>query len=263
MKTPTFPEAASTLAEPAGEMECLTRRIEQAEAELAALRKERDQAFRAIADLRNETFFDLARSAERNDGESPLHTARIGIYTSLITAELGCPDVHCQLLERAAQLHDIGKIGIHATILSKPGPLTTEEWKMMREHPRIGASIIGESEQPLLKLAGEIAMSHHEHFNGFGYPLGLAGEAIPLAGRIVGLADFFDALTHDRSYRQALPVDKVLSMIGERRGEQFDPLVVDAFMRIFEQIEEVREQLVEQEAFGDAADWDSPWWMVY
>ncbi len=263
MTTPTFPDPTLSLADPAGEIERLARRIEQAEAEVAALRAERDRALNAIATLRNETFFDLARSAERNDGESPLHTARIGIYTSLIATELGYPEDQCALLESAAQLHDIGKIGIHSSILSKPGPLTTAEWKMMREHPRIGASIIGDSEVPLLRLAAEIAMTHHEHFNGIGYPLGLAGEAIPLAGRIVGLADFFDALTHDRSYRKALPVDQVLSMISERRGEQFDPRVVDAFMRIFEQIEEVREQLVEQEAFGEAAEWDGPWWMLY
>jgi putative two-component system response regulator len=263
MTTPAFPATPSSLADPASEIERLARRIEQAEAEVAALRAERDQALNAIANLRNETFFDLARSAERNDGESPLHTARIGIYTSLIASELGCPDALCALMESAAQLHDIGKIGIHASILSKPGPLTTEEWKIMREHPRIGASIIGESDEPLLRLAGEIAMTHHEHFNGVGYPQGLAGEAIPLAGRIVGLADFFDALTHDRSYRKALPVDTVLSMISERRGEQFDPQIVDAFLRIFDQIEEVRVQLVEQEAFGEAAEWDSPWWMLY
>jgi putative two-component system response regulator len=263
MSTPTLPETTASLADPSGEFERLARRIAEAEAEVASLRAERDRALNTIASLRKETFFDLARCAERNDGESPLHTARIGIYTSLIATELGYPDDHCALLESAAQLHDIGKIGIHTSILSKPGPLTIEEWKMMREHPRIGASIIGDSEEPLLRLAAEIAMTHHEHFNGAGYPLGLAGEMIPMAGRIVGLADFFDALTHDRSYRKALPVDKVLLMIGERRGEQFDPQVVDAFMRIFEQIEEVREQLVEQEAFGEAAEWDGPWWMVY
>lgn len=263
MTTPTFPETTASLADPASEIERLARRIEQAEAEVAALRAERDRALNAIANLRNETFFDLARSAERNDGESPLHTARIGIYTSLIATELGYPEDQCALLESAAQLHDIGKIGIHDSILSKTGPLTTEEWRLMREHPRIGAAIIGQSDEPLLQLAGEIAMTHHEHYNGAGYPLGLSGREIPLSGRIVGIADFFDALTHDRSYRKALPVDTVLSMIRERIGEQFDPHVVGAFLRVADQIKATRQRFVEQERlFQATAGWDGDWWML-
>ncbi|WP_296411127.1 HD domain-containing phosphohydrolase [Zoogloea sp.] len=258
-------------------LECLARQLEAAEqeranalsllerarAELARTQSERDRAVSALIGLRKETFFNLARDAERRDGESPMHTVRIGAYASLIATSLGCTPAWSEMLETAAQMHDIGKIGIHDSILSKTGPLTTEEWRIMREHPRIGAAIIGQSEEPLLQLAGEIALTHHEHYNGAGYPRGLCGNDIPLAGRIVGVADFFDALTHDRSYRKALPVDTVLSMIRERRGEQFDPQVVDAFLRISGQIKAARQRIVEQERFSQAtAGWDGDWWML-
>jgi len=261
----------------ARQLECLARRLEateqerenalslleRARAELARTQSERDRALHALIGLRKETFFNLARDAERRDGESPLHTVRIGAYASLIATSLGCTPAWSEMLETAAQMHDIGKIGIHDSILSKTGPLTTEEWRIMREHPRIGAAIIGQSEEPLLQLAGEIALTHHEHYNGAGYPRGLCGNDIPLAGRIVGVADFFDALTHDRSYRKALPVDTVLSMIRERRGEQFDPQVVDAFLRISGQIKAARQRIVEQERFSQATDgWDGDWWML-
>ena len=262
---------------PAQQVERLTRQLEETQRNNAAIRvqleqaqgradavqRERDRAIGAIRKLHRETFFDLARRAEQRDGESPMHTARIGAYSSLIAASLGCTATWCELLENAAQMHDIGKIGIHDSILSKTGPLTTEEWRLMREHPRIGAAIIGQSDEPLLQLAGEIAMTHHEHYNGAGYPLGLCGRDIPLAGRIVGIADFFDALTHDRSYRKALPVETVLSMIRERRGEQFDPQIVDAFLRISDQIKATRQRIVEQERVYQATEgWDGDWWML-
>ncbi|MDD3354838.1 HD domain-containing phosphohydrolase [Zoogloea sp.] len=241
----------------------------QARAQLAllaeacdTLRRERDWALQALADLKNETFLELARNAEQKDGESPMHTTRIGLYSGMIAAELGWSPDMCQLLESAAQLHDIGKIGIHASILGKEGPLTTEEWRVMREHPRIGASIIGDSEEPLLKLAAEIAMSHHEHFDGAGYPQGLVGREIPMAGRIVALADFFDALTTHRSYRPARPAEEVVEMVKIRSGEQFDPLIVDAFLRISDQIITLRQSVLEQERYDGAQDWDGNWWML-
>lgn len=237
--------------------------LDQARADLARTERERDQAVRAVNQLRRDAFLNLARDAEYRDGESPMHTVRIGVYAGLIATSLGCTPAWCEMLERAAQMHDIGKIGIHDSILSKTGPLTTEEWRIMREHPRIGAAIIGQSTEPLLQMAGEIALTHHEHYNGAGYPLGLCGNDIPLAGRIVGVADFFDALTHDRNYRKALPVDTVLSMIRERRGEQFDPQVVDAFLRISSQIKAARQRIIEQERFCEATEgWDGDWWML-
>ena len=193
--------------------------------------------------------------------------ARIGAFESqvagLIAEALGYPEAYCELLYKAAQLHDIGKIGIHESILRKPGPLTTDEWKLMREHPRIGAGILSGSDLPVLQLAAEISLSHHEHFSGAGYPLGSAGIAIPLSGRIVGLADFFDALTMDRCYRKALPDDEVLAMIRERRGQQFDPRIVDAFMRIADQIVLARDSINEVEAICDLPDIHGDWWMAF
>jgi len=260
---PPFERLNRLLEEAEHETSTARAQLEQAHGQMAVIQRERDRAVSTIRKLNRETFFDLARRAEQRDGESPLHTARIGAYASLIATSLGCTATWCELLEGAAQMHDIGKIGIHDSILSKTGPLTTEEWRLMREHPRIGAAIIGQSDEPLLQLAGEIAMTHHEHYNGAGYPLGLCGRDIPLAGRIVAVADFFDALTHDRSYRKALPVDTVLSMIRERRGEQFDPQVVDAFMSVVEQIKQTRQRMIEKERVYQATEgWDGDWWML-
>ncbi|MBL8452457.1 MAG: HD domain-containing protein [Zoogloea sp.] len=260
---PPFERLTRLLEEAEHETSTARTQLEQAHGQMAVIQRERDRAVSTIRKLNREAFFDLARRAEQRDGESPLHTARIGAYSGLIAASLGSTATWCELLEGAAQMHDIGKIGIHDSILSKTGPLTTEEWRLMREHPRIGAAIIGQSDEPLLQLAGEIAMTHHEHYNGAGYPLGLCGRDIPLAGRIVAVADFFDALTHDRSYRKALPVDTVLSMIRERRGEQFDPQVVDAFMSIAEQIKQTRQRMVEKERIYQATEgWDGDWWML-
>lgn len=260
---PPFERLTKLLEEAEHEASTARAQLEQAHAQMAVIQRERDRAVSTIRKLNREAFFDLARRAEQRDGESPLHTARIGAYSGLIATGLGCTPAWCELLESAAQMHDIGKIGIHDSILSKTGPLTTEEWRLMREHPRIGAAIIGQSDEPLLQLASEIAMTHHEHYNGAGYPLGLCGRDIPLAGRIVAVADFFDALTHDRSYRKALPVDTVFSMIRERRGEQFDPQVVDAFLSIAEQIKQTRQRMVEQERVYHATEgWDGDWWML-
>lgn len=260
---PPFERLTKLLEEAEHEASTARAQLEQAHGQMAVIQRERDRAVSTIRKLNREAFFDLARRAEQRDGESPLHTARIGAYSGLIATGLGCTPAWCELLESAAQMHDIGKIGIHDSILSKTGPLTTEEWRLMREHPRIGAAIIGQSDEPLLQLASEIAMTHHEHYNGAGYPLGLCGRDIPLAGRIVAVADFFDALTHDRSYRKALPVDTVFSMIRERRGEQFDPQVVDAFLSIAEQIKQTRQRMVEQERVYHATEgWDGDWWML-
>ena len=231
--------------------------------EIQALRGERDRALRALEEAHLNTLHRLARAAEQKDGEAGQHMRRIGLFSGLIAEALGYPEAYCELLYKAAQLHNIGKIGIHESILRKPGPLTTDEWKLMREHPRIGAGILSGSDLPLLQLAAEISLSHHEHFSGAGYPLGSAGIAIPLSGRIVGLADFFDALTMDRCYRKALPDDEVLAMIRERRGQQFDPRIVDAFMRIADQIVLARDSINEVEAICDLPDIHGDWWMAF
>lgn len=238
-------------------------RLNQLTLEVQTLRSERDRAYRALEEAHQETLFRLACAAEHKNGEAGNHMRRIGLFAGMIAEALGYPDEYCELLYKAAQLHDIGMIGIHESILQKPGALTTDEWKLMREHPRIGAGILSGSDLPMLELAAEISLSHHEHYSGAGYPLGIAGDAIPLSGRIVGLADFFDALTMDRCYRKALPDAEVLEMIRERRGQQFDPRIVDAFMGIADKIILARDSLSEIEAICDMPDVNGDWWMAF
>jgi putative two-component system response regulator len=174
----------------------------------------------------------LAVAAEFRDDETQQHAWRIGRACALLGEQLGMPKHEAELLRRAALLHDIGKIGISDLILLKPGKLTDEEFALVKRHTTIGAQILADSTSPLLKLAREIALTHHERWDGGGYPDGRAGEEIPLAGRIVAVADVFDALTHERPYKQAWPLEDAVTEILAQAGRQFDPKVVDAFARL-------------------------------
>lgn len=140
-------------------------------------------------------------------------------------------------------MHDIGKIGVPDAVLKKPGAYTPEERQVMNKHPLIGAEILGRSRVPLFKMAAEVAMTHHERWDGAGYPVGLAGEAIPLTGRIVGVVDFFDALTMDRCYRPALPDEQALQMLKDQRGLAFDPHLVDLIVAHAPALIELRERI--------------------
>lgn len=231
--------------------------------ELQDVRKQRDEAFRALEQAHQETLFRLARAAEHKDGETGAHMQRVGAFSAMIAEAMGCPPEYCEILYKAAQMHDIGKIGIHESILRKSGPLTSDEWRLMREHPRIGASILAGSEAPVLQLAAEVSMAHHEHFSGAGYPQGLVGELIPLSGRIVALADFFDTLSIDRCYRKAHHDAQILEMIRERRGQQFDPRVVDAFFSIVDRLFQAREAINAAEEVSDVTESDADWWLIF
>ena len=231
--------------------------------ELQDVRKQRDEAFRALEQAHQETLFRLARAAEHKDGETGAHMQRVGAFAAMIAGAMGCPPDYCEILYKAAQMHDIGKIGIHESILRKSGPLTSDEWRLMREHPRIGASILAGSDAPVLELAAEVSMAHHEHFSGAGYPQGLSGEAIPLSGRIVALADFFDTLSIDRCYRPARGDAEILDMIRERRGQQFDPRVVDAFFSIVDRLFQAREAINAAEEVSDVTESDADWWLIF
>jgi putative two-component system response regulator len=180
---------------------------------------------------RVETLERLALAAEFRDDDTGQHTKRVGRISALLARALGLPEAHVERIRHAAPLHDIGKIGIPDQILLKPGQLTPEEFEIIKTHTTIGAKILLGSRSPLLQMAEEIALTHHERWDGGGYA-GLAGEAIPLAGRIVALADVFDALTHDRPYKRAWPVEEALAWIAGQRGRQFDPAVVEAFLRL-------------------------------
>ncbi|MDR3690079.1 MAG: response regulator [Fimbriimonas sp.] len=178
-----------------------------------------------------ETFNKLAIAADYRDDNTGHHAKRVGRMSGMIAQALGLPDTFVGLIVQAASLHDIGKIGVSDMILLKPGRLTTEEFETMKQHTVIGAKILSESSSPMLQLAEEIALHHHEFWDGNGYS-GLQGDAIPISGRIVGVADFFDALTHERPYKKAWSVEDTVRAIQERSGTQFDPRVVEAFMSL-------------------------------
>jgi putative two-component system response regulator len=171
----------------------------------------------------------LALAAEYRDDDTHEHAQRIGHTTALLAAGLGLPRSVVERLGLAAPLHDIGKIAIPDPILLKPGKLTTEEFEIVKTHTLIGARILGGSRSQLLRTATEIALSHHERWDGNGYPSGLAGDAIPLSGRIVAVADVFDALAHRRPYKQPWPVDEAAAEISSQSGRHFDPAVVEVF----------------------------------
>jgi putative two-component system response regulator len=184
---------------------------------------------RDLDQSRLEVLGRLALAAEYRDDETQEHAWRIGRSCALVAHTLGLPDPEVTLIGRAAPLHDVGKIGIRDAILLKPARLTPEEFEVLKTHTRIGAEILTGSHSPLLRLAEWIALTHHERWDGGGYPTGLSGEEIPIAARIVAVADVFDALTHERPYKQAWTVEKAVSEILSQAGRQFDPAVVDGF----------------------------------
>jgi putative two-component system response regulator len=175
----------------------------------------------------------LALAAEFRDDNTGQHTERVGQMAALIAKQAGLPDSQVSLIRRAAPLHDVGKIGIPDAILLKLGKLTSDEFALVKTHTTIGARILSGSRFPILRLAEEIAFNHHERWDGEGYA-NISGDAIPLAGRIVAVADVFDALTQQRPYKAAWPVGEAMAEIEQQRGRQFDPTLVDAFLRIVE-----------------------------
>ncbi|HEX6973524.1 MAG TPA: HD domain-containing phosphohydrolase [Vicinamibacterales bacterium] len=176
----------------------------------------------------------LARAAEFRDDNTGQHTERVGQMAALLAKKIGLPDSQVSLIRRAAPLHDVGKIGIPDSILLKLGKLTPEEFAIVRTHTTIGARILSGSRFPILRLAEEIAFNHHERWDGEGYA-GIAKDAIPLAGRIVAVADVFDALTQKRPYKAAWPVGEAMAEIERQRGRQFDPALADAFLQVIDQ----------------------------
>ena len=173
----------------------------------------------------------LAMAGEFRDEDTGEHTLRVGETASRIALALGLPEDRADLIALAARLHDIGKIGVSDLVLLKPGKLTEEEFDAMKQHTRIGAKILSQGCTPLLRMAERIALTHHERFDGTGYPEGLAGEQIPIEGRIVAVADVFDALMHARPYKEAWSEQEALQELRDGSGKQFDPKVVEAFLR--------------------------------
>ena len=182
-----------------------------------------------LLNARTETVLKLGIACEYRDDDTAAHLTRMAQFTRIIGENMGLDAETIRQIEAAAPMHDIGKIGVPDNILQKPGKLTADEFKTMQTHPGIGARILQGSTSPLLKEAYIIALTHHEKWDGSGYPNGKSGEEIPLAGRIVALADVFDALTQKRCYKDAFSIEKSMSIINEGEGKHFDPDVVKAF----------------------------------
>lgn len=189
---------------------------------------------RSTADLfasRNEVIQCLASAAECRDDQTGYHTMRVGLYAGIIARELQVDKETLSCIEAAAQLHDVGKIGISDLILKKAGRLTEDERDVMQCHAAMGERILSRCQSPVMRMAAIVAASHHEKWDGTGYPRGLAGESIPLEGRITAVADVFDALSTKRYYKDAYDLERCFAMIEAGRGTHFDPDVTDAFLR--------------------------------
>lgn len=185
-----------------------------------------------LEEARIEILERLARAAEFRDDDTGQHTQRVGHLAARLAEVMGRSDDEVELIRRAAPLHDVGKIGVPDRVLLKEGRLNPEEYQLMKRHTIIGGAILSGSTVPLLAMGCEIAVSHHERWDGAGYPYGASGSAIALAGRIVAVADVFDALTHGRPYKAAWTAGEAAAEIERERGRQFDPDVVDAFLSI-------------------------------
>jgi len=177
----------------------------------------------------------LAMAAEYRDDETGQHIRRVSTTAVLLANCLGVPESDLELIRRASQLHDVGKIGIPDDILLKPGKLTPAEFEVMKTHTTIGTRILSGARSDLVRMASAIAYTHHERWDGLGYPRRLSGDGIPIEGRIVAVADVFDALTHSRPYKEAWPVEEALAEIKRQSGSQFDPAVVTAFFELHRQ----------------------------
>lgn len=184
----------------------------------------------------------LGGAAEFRDNDTGLHVVRMSHYSRLIAEGLGYGKAWSELIFNASAMHDLGKIGIPDSILLKPGKLSDEEWEIMRKHPEFGATILGDLDSELLKLSKEIALSHQEKWDGTGYPYGLKGKDIPLSGRLVAIADVFDALTTKRPYKKAWSIDETIDYIDNNAGTHFDPELVKIFHKVLPEIIKIYEK---------------------
>lgn len=194
-----------------------------------------------------ETIHRLAKAAEFRDNETAQHIKRMSHYCELLGRHLGLDDERCDLLLAASPMHDIGKIGTMDSILLKKGKHTKEEFEIMKQHAEIGYRILSGSESELLNLGAIIALTHHEKYDGSGYPRGLVGEDIPLEGRITAVADVFDALTSARVYKPAWSVEDATTMMRDQRGKHFDPEMVDVFLELMPHVLVIKDRFADSE----------------
>ena len=220
-------------------------------ARTAALRRtieQLEQSQQVLRLSREETVQRLALAAEFRDTDTARHLRRMSLYSHLLACRYGLDADRCELIRVASPMHDIGKIGTPDHILLKPGKFSREEFEVIMRHAEIGLHILDGSEAELLKLAATIAWTHHEKFDGTGYPRGLSGEAIPLEGRIAAIADTFDALTTKRVYKPAFSLEQTLDIMREGRGKHFDPFLLDTFLGSMDEVLAIKDQ------FSDAVE---------
>jgi putative two-component system response regulator len=203
--------------------------VAQREDRLAQMQQDLEFAEYKVWASQAETVARLARLMEFHNDETGHHLYRMSSYCQLLAQYIGLPDDHCELMRLASQLHDIGKVTVPDSILLKPGKLTPKEFEIIKGHAATGHEMLAGSTSEVVQLGALIAHTHHERWDGSGYPRGLAGGDIPIEGRIAAVADVFDALTSDRAYRPALPIKSATKMMNAQRGRHFDPALVDAF----------------------------------
>ncbi len=257
----------------------IKKHYDMASSEAARLEQQVERRTRQLEATRQQLILCLARAAEHRDNDTGNHVIRVGRYTAIIARQMGYPDNRLEMLEQAAQLHDVGKIGIPDSILFKPGklgndeyelmkkhcalgrqiiePISEKEWNILKTHTRIGESMLHVRSSSLLMLAARIAQTHHERWDGKGYPLGLQAEDIPLEGRIVAVADVFDALSSKRPYKDPFPRQKCFDILREGRGTQFDPAVIDAFFDCADEIVEIQLLLMDEEDRIPKGQWET------
>ena len=206
------------------------------ETEVAKRTQELAKAFENTKIASLDTVYRLSRAAEYKDEDTGAHVERMSHYSSAIARGMGLNDEFVEHILWAAPMHDVGKIGIPDRVLQKPGKLDPDEWEIMKQHTIIGAEILKDARVDFIELAADIALTHHERWDGSGYPQGLKSSDIPLAGRIVAIADVFDALTSKRSYKAPIPLEKAIAIIKDGQGSHFDPQVTDAFLAIEDEI---------------------------
>lgn len=197
---------------------------------------------RELYDTRLDVIHRLARAAEFRDQETGMHIIRMSKYCEALAKEIGMSDLQRELLLAASPLHDIGKIAIPDSILLKPGKLDPQEWEIMKTHTTIGSELLSGSHSAFMKMAANIALTHHEKWDGTGYPQGLKEIQIPLVGRICGLCDVFDALTSSRPYKKAWSFEEAIEEIKKEKGKHFDPALLESFLGILPEIKRIKNQ---------------------